>query len=712
VLHHIRAYTNALHIASADRLGLIASYAVDAAVMDIYGALLNGATLVPIDLKSSGLPGLRQELERQRVTIYHSTPTVFRLLMRALENGERLNRVRLVVLGGEPATRDDFELFRRNFGPECILVNGLGPTESTLALQHFLDARSAVERHALPVGFPVEETEVLLLNRWGQAGQVCGEIAIRSRFVALGYWGRRDLTDAAFLPDPEGGDRRIYRTGDLGRLLTVGGIEFLGRRDHQVKVRGFRIELGEIESALSQHPGVRESAVVVHGQSAGDERLVACWVPKGTEVPANEELRGFIAEKLPQYMLPAAFVQLPDLPQTASGKVDRLALLARVPATEVAATTGQEPPRDDLERRLTGIWEDVLGVRPIGITDDFFALGGHSLLAVQVFARIEAELGKRLPLSVLLEAPTIERLAGVLRNDRRPEHGVSLVAIQARGSRPPLFCVHGHTGEVLFYRPLSERLGTDQPFYALQSRGLVGGRAHESIESMAADYVREIRGVQPRGPYCVGGYCLGALVAMEMAQQLRAQRQEVALVALFVGKPPVAKHSLVEKIRHNFSALRPLGAAERWLYVGETLEDIRQGVFEQIRSRVWRRLVRAYVRRGRQLPRWLQSVPDLNIRAARSHLPRPYPGTLTFFVSGETPSAASGVQHGWGGLVGADATLHYVAGDRVTMMKEPWVEDLAQRLAGCLRATGGDGAASAPVDSSAAASQPTGVVTH
>ena len=284
VLHHIRNYTNNLHLNSDDRLTLLSSYGFDAAVMDIFGALLNGTALHPMDIREENPSALLYRLVKENITIYHSTPTVYRYLMSTLTGREELSSVRLVVLGGEEVYKEDVDRFTKIFSPHSILVNGLGPTESTVAMQCFINQKTEIAGNIVPVGYPVEDTEVLLLNEGGQDAEVYGEIGIKSEHVALGYWRKPEMTRNAFLPDPEDGTKRIYRTGDMGRLLPDGSIAFIGRKDFQVKIRGFRIELGEIETVLSQHPAVREAVVVAREESPGDKRLVAYVVPSRMEL--------------------------------------------------------------------------------------------------------------------------------------------------------------------------------------------------------------------------------------------------------------------------------------------------------------------------------------------------------------------------------------------------------------------------------------------
>jgi amino acid adenylation domain-containing protein len=432
VLYFIRTYTNSLHLSAADRLTLLFAYVSDGAVMDIFGALLNGATLCLFDLRAEELTQLAGWLRQEAITIYHATPTVYRHFVRTLTGAEPLPTLRLVVLGGEAVCRPDVDMYRQHCPSDCLLVNGLGPTESTLALQYFIDRHTEIGRHAVPVGYPVEGTEILLLNDAGEAveGYGVGEIAILSPHVALGYWRQPIPTAAAFRPDPGGGDKRIYHTGDMGRWLPDGSLEYVGRKDWQVKVRGHRVELGEIETTLCQHPAIHE-AVVVAQEEGLEVRLVAYVVPGHAPALTSSELRRWLREKLPAYMLPRAFVRLDTLPLTSSGKIDRLALpvpdQARPELDEVFVA-----PRTPSEEVLAGIWTTVLGINHIGVHDNFFDLGGHSLLAVQVIARLREVMQMAIPLRALFEAPTVASLALYLETAPEEEHHVPRIPMRPR----------------------------------------------------------------------------------------------------------------------------------------------------------------------------------------------------------------------------------------------------------------------------------------
>lgn len=410
VLHFMAAYTNALHLCSADRLSLFATYGFDAAVMDIYGALLNGASLHLWDSRRSGFVGLDRWISESGITVWHSTPTVLRQAVAGF-SGRASSSVRLVILGGEEALHSDRTLVGERFDPACLLVNGYGPTESTIATQYF--TTTCVEPHSprLPIGHAIEATRVLLFDRLWNNADLVGEIAVGSEHLALGYLNRPGLTAERFVPDPLGHGSRLYRTGDLGRRRLDGALEHCGRIDQQVKLRGYRIELGEIEVALREHASVRQAAVIVHGERE-DARLAAYVVCKGDVDFA--ELRHYLRQNLPEHMMPSTLQTIDAIPITANGKLDR----QRLPAPAVEAGTAKYvEPRTETEAVLAGIWMNVLGRPQVGIDDNFFDLGGHSLLVHRVHLEILELIKCQLPITALFQHPTVRSLADYLRGE-------------------------------------------------------------------------------------------------------------------------------------------------------------------------------------------------------------------------------------------------------------------------------------------------------
>jgi len=415
VLHHIRWYTNGLHLSADDRLTLLSSYGFDAAVMDIFGALLNGAALFPVDLNESGFDYLQDCVVNEGITVYHSTPTVYRYFVGGLADEETLDLVRLVVLGGEEVVKTDVDLYKKHFSPDCLFVNGFGPTESTLALQYFISRETEISRAAVPVGYAVPETEILLLDEFGECVPIhgVGEIAIKSDYLALGYWRNPELTAKRFVPDPAGSGKRLYLSGDLGQLQTDGAIEFKGRKDLQTKIRGYRIELGEIEAVLRRHPAICECVVTSREDAPGEKRLVAYLIPEEQTIPAPSELRAFLSSQLPDYMIPSVFVTLDELALTPNGKVDRHAL----PVPNVVRRRpdeGMVAPGTPSQRALASIWAEVLRLEEVGIHDNFFELGGDSLMISQLMARLRDSFSVEVPMRELFSRPTIALQAELL----------------------------------------------------------------------------------------------------------------------------------------------------------------------------------------------------------------------------------------------------------------------------------------------------------
>ncbi|HEU0078664.1 MAG TPA: amino acid adenylation domain-containing protein, partial [Longimicrobiaceae bacterium] len=501
-------------VTDEERGAVLASTSInfDVSVAEIFGTLCWGGTLYLVEnaLELAVFP------DRERIRYASMVPTAAAELLRM---GGIPPGVRTLNLGGEalPGALAR-ELYAQ--GTALRVGNLYGPTEDTTYSTYALVPRGA-ER--VTVGRPVANTQARVLD--AELGLVpvgvAGELYLAGDGLARGYANRPELTAERFLPDPFGAPGgRMYRVMDRVRRLASGELEYFGRVDFQVKVRGFRIEPGEIESVLLAHPGVRAAVVVVREDAPGERRLVAYLAADG-EPPSTEELRARLRDSLPEHMVPVAFVVLEAIPLTPNGKTDRGAL----PAPERAGEPGAEhvPPRDATELALAGVWEEVLGTSPVGVRDDFFEMGGHSLLAVRLVARVETVLGARLPLTTLFAAPTIEALALVLREGTADGGASPLVPVRASGERAPLFFVHPVGGDVLCYAPLARHLDAGQPFYALRSRGLDGGEPpRATVEAMAADYLDAMRAVQPRGPYRLGGWSMGGVVAWEMARRLEA----------------------------------------------------------------------------------------------------------------------------------------------------------------------------------------------
>jgi amino acid adenylation domain-containing protein len=579
ILHKTMTYTNDLHFSAEDRILLLSPCTFSFSVGFIFGALLNGACLYPADIKEEGWNGFASRLVIEGITVYSSVPTVFRNFTGALTR-EKFPRLRLIHLGGEPVTARDVEQYKKFFSADCILVHLMGSNETGTIAQYFIGPATPIDGGAVPAGYAAEGMEILLFDDFGKrvdAGCV-GEIAMKSRYLAVGYWRKPELTRAAFLPDPGGGIERIYRTGDLGLLRPDGCLEYRGRKDFQMKIRGQRVEAGEIETTLLSHAAIKQAVVVAQEDTPGEKNLVAYIVPAGQ--PAPRELRRFLEQKLPDAMIPADFVFLESLPLTSNGKVDRRAL-PRPGPTQFENHSDYAAPAGELERRLVQIWEDLLAARPIGTQDDFFDLGGHSLLAVEMIRRIERATGEKLPLSTLLEGPTIKNLAAALVRQRVGDEKSLLVRVQSEGAKYPFFYLHGDLlGGGFYCRSLAHALGEDQPFYALAPHGLNGSPLPKTVEEMAASFILMVHAVQAEGPYFLGGACNGGTVAFEMARQLERQGQRVALLVLVAarGRTVLPRRLLYGLIARagNWFGLAPKAKSDWFLALRAGWHSVRQ----------------------------------------------------------------------------------------------------------------------------------------
>lgn len=672
-------------IAARDTLLAVTTISFDIAALELYLPLIVGARVV-IASREVAADGrfLQSELEKSGATIMQATPATWRLL---LESGWHGNRDLKVLCGGETLPRD---LADRLLEKSASVWNLYGPTETTVwSTLHRVQAGDG----PVVIGRPIANTEIYVLGPGLEPSPVgiAGELFIGGDGLARGYLNRPTLTAERFIAHPFCEGRRLYKTGDLARYRGDGTIEHLGRVDHQLKIRGFRIEPGEIEALLVQDANVREAVVVAREETPGTARLVAYWVPRKLSALSSVELRSFLREKLPEYMIPSTFVALDTLPRTPNGKIDRGAL--PMAQAQPERDNGFLAPRDGLETQLAQLWENLLGVKPVGVKDSFFDLGGHSLLAARLFARMEKIFGRAIPLSTLFKAPTIEKLAAILREQGVPAAWSSIVPIQPSGTRPPLFCVHGHSGEVLFYRELSQRLGPDQPLFALQARGLTGTPPDETIEAMASHYVREMRSVQPQGPYWIGGYCLGGTIAFEMAQQLHEQGQEVALLALFDSallaylerRPFHWLSYCAERAQFHLGKLWSLRGKERLAYIWEKARGAGQTLLDAATKGIWRVAFLLYGGVQRPLPRRLQNVPEINLQAARRYEACVYPGRVALFMSEEKLKGfSSDPRLAWRRFAGGRFEVRQVLGDSESMFQEPFVGALARELQACL----------------------------
>ena len=720
---------------SAEELaGTLAATSInfDLSVFELFVPLSVGATVILAE-NALLLPELPAAGE---VTLVNTVPSAMRELvqLRAVPPG-----VRTINLAGEPLRRALVQQIVLHTGATRI-YNLYGPSEdTTYSTWQQIDPRAPEEP---PIGRPLPGSQAYVLDRLGQPVPVgvLGELYLGGAGLARGYLERPELTAERFVPNPFGAEgwklgaedtelktqnsklkthSRLYRTGDLVYWREDGGLVFVRRADFQVKLRGFRIELGEVETALLDQPGVADAVALVREDLPGDPRLVAyVAMPQEPRTKHQEldgeaeglsleeralllsahttaagehaklntqssELRAALAERLPEYMVPSAIVVMETLPQTPNGKIDRAALPA--PDLSAQASGGQAAPRDQLELELARAWEELLGVAPVGIHDDFFALGGHSLLAVRLTKRIEGIAGAAFPLAALFQGATVARVAARLR-EGRPIAASPLVALQPHGARPPLFLVHPSGGGAFCYLALAAALSQDQPVYAFQSPALAEAEPQpRDVPALAEQYLALLRERQPEGPYRLGGWSFGGLVAYEMARSLEAQGQEVALLALLDARPADPAAELPDDLSLLIAFAQDLGLPLERLDLDladlaeRTLDELLALVLEQARAA---QVVHEDL--GLDDLRRLLLVFKQHLAAMRDYRPAPYGGPLTLFpaTQGRRYDPADPAA-GWGGLV-RRASLHPVDSDHFALVRPPHIAAVAAALAEAL----------------------------
>ncbi|MFQ4142702.1 non-ribosomal peptide synthetase [Chlorogloeopsis sp. ULAP02] len=690
-----RGISNQLHwrqttfeLTDTDKVLQTISFSFDPSVWQIFWPLCFGAQLVlPRPGGHHDSVYLIKTIIEQQITVLAMVPSMLRVLLeeKDIENCQNLKHI---TCGGEVLPIELVESFFARLNLNNVLHNCYGPTEASIDAT-FWTCQRHTNYITAPIGRPITNTNIYILDSDLQpvpVGKV-GEVYIGGIGLARGYLNRPELTAQKFIPNPFNLSERLYKTGDLARYLSDGNIEYVGRIDHQVKIRGFRIELEEIEAKLLQHPNVQTSVVIAREYMSGDKCLVGYIVPNGEQKPTISELRDFLKQTLPDYMVPSAFVILNSLPLTANGKVDRRAL----PAPEQnRPELGTEfvAPRNHLELQLTQIWEESLGIQPIGVTDNFFDLGGHSLVALRLLAQIEQKFGTSLPLSTFLQAPTVEKLADILQQKESPALWQPLVAIKSNGEKPPLFCIHGADGNIIVFHNLAVYLDADQPVYALQPFGLDGKKPfHTKIEDMASDYITEIRTIQSEGPYLLAGYSAGGTIAFEMARQLVAQGEKVDLVALFDTCSSVYYHELsfrqwISRHWHNFWQLNELKQKLNYLFMA-----------------IQQRLQKTNKKFG--LDNVAEESSDVNVslgydssplentlfaiqqQAVRDYHPQVYSGKVTLFRSHEQIWWLEGDRElGWREF--AEVEVHAIPGDHNNIVRAN-VQSLGEKLRDCLR---------------------------
>ncbi|EGO63957.1 non-ribosomal peptide synthetase [Acetonema longum] len=624
------------HFNSEDVWTLFHSYAFDFSVWEIWGPLLYGGRLVVVPYSVSRSPAeFLQLLGREKVTVLNQTPSAFYQFMQADRENPALSRelsLRFVIFGGEALELSRLEeWYSRHPENAPTLVNMYGITETTVHVSYLKLNRSIAARRANSlVGCGIPDLNVYVLDAGLQPVPpgVVGELYVAGAGLARGYLGRPGLTASRFVADPFGpAGTRMYRTGDLARWHEDGSLDYMGRADHQIKIRGFRIELGEIESVLAMHSHVAQVAVIVREDQPGDKRLAAYVVPSARTGFDSDDLRRHAAKLLPNYMIPSAFVEIAALPLTPNGKLDGKAL----PAPDSAAAAVGRGPRTPQEEVLRDLFMEVLALPRVGVDDSFFDLGGHSLLAVQLMRKIHDLLGVQMSIGNLFEAPTVAGLAERLEMGSGQSALDVLLPLRAKGESSPLFCIHPAGGLSWCYAGLMASLGPGYPVYGIQARGISRReKLPQTLNEMAADYIRQIRTIQPTGPYHLLGWSLGGNVVQAMAAQLQNQGEAINLAVLFDAYPSTVLPYKAPDEEKALIALLVLGGYDPASLGDKPLNQA--SVLE-----ILRRDGSALASLDEETVLNLKTVFANSVRILSEHRPEPFTGNILFFRSASMP---------------------------------------------------------------------------
>ncbi len=686
IAQHCIAIQKHFQLTASDRVLQFSTLTFDTAIEQILSTLITGATLVLRGAEVWTSTEVYQRIADYRLTVMN-LPTAYwqQMVYDWTSRPQRitLNSLRLVIVGGDRLLPHYVQLWQHLPLHAVRLLNAYGPTETTISATMFDIPLYEQKVERVPIGYALGARTLHILDEQGNPvphGDE-GELYIGGLLLARGYLYRPELTAQRFVRNLFSQDEhaRLYKTGDLVRELADGGLDFIGRIDYQVKIRGFRVEPGEIESVLKSYPDIQEVVVVAHQRVMGSKALAAYFIAESLQALDTQQIRVFLKERLPEYMVPATLTRLDAFPLTPAGKIDRQAL----PEPTLDRTVEHfVAPLSQVQQQLTTVWEELLAIHPIGISDDFFELGGDSLLALRLFSRLEQVFGKKLSLATFYTAATIEHLAQVVEQDIEvPFTRTPIKAIQGNGSRQPFFYLHGDWTNTAFYcsRMMSE-LGQDQPFYVLEPYKFDGLRVPPSFKEMVQAHLDTMRSVQPEGPYLLGGFCNGALIAYEMARMLQERGEKVDLLVLidFSYTPTRARYT--HKLLRQVGTLLGMGEEQQlnlFLRLRHLYKHFQLSRQQKIQD--FEHLKRVDERFHRLLP----PVAVLRLDyvgmftwVAANYQPSGYRGKLTFLWDSEDGSTQ---EAGLSLVRGVELEKHIIPGNHITCRTEHY-RQLGQQL--------------------------------
>lgn len=680
-LHSVLNLARGMELGPGDHFFELFSLTFSAAILWSLAPLTSGAALWLYDLRRRGLAGLSGALAEANGTAVSLVPSVLREFV-AIAPPEDLHNVRSVVVGGERFVPSDLERAQRAFPASCTFLQLLGSTEAIVVGWSLGDAQALPETD-LPL-HPFPDTGLEILDEAGRraAADEVGELAVRSHYLSRGYWNRPELTEAAFRTASDGA--QVFRTGDFGWIDEHQRLHFVGRRDGLVKVRGQRVELAAVETAVVALDGVLTAAVAAV-ESADGTVLTAYVVPAPTETKLEPaEVRAALGRALSSAAVPSSIFVVDELPTLPNGKLDRRAIAAAASERQTSGV-GETDPTDDIELAVQRIWEEVLDHRPISLTDDFFSIGGNSLLAMRMLVAIEEQLSCALTPGALLEAPTINSLAKILRDPRSGTQHVR--TMHAGGDRPPLFLAYPRGGSGIRYRWLAEALGDEFPIHMLEAPWW-DGRSCEirTVEQLATHHVAQIQRLQPAGPYLLGGHSFGGLLAYEIARQLAAAGHDIALVAISDTRVGADLHTDSDPRTWPMPAPTSIGhRIRRRLWLFWATQRFRAGKLAVMILTTRKRLRwRLDQRRFGSVPerRRAEYVATMAAAAGAAYGPLPYDGPLTLI---RCAGSLGPPDLGWGKLARGGLELLDVPGNHEEILFPPLVEQLASKLSHAIR---------------------------
>lgn len=663
MVHFLSSSIEKPSLSSSDTVLAFSTIAFDIAATELLMPLVVGAKIVLIKPEDAVNPSvLKTVIDETDITMMQATPARWQLLLNGGWQGSKRMKA---WCGGEGLNVKFADELAHYFGE---LWNMYGPTETTVAATCLRvdDKRPKLSVYE-SIGRPLANTEVYILNEQLQEVDE-GELYIGGEGVGRGYFNRPDLTEERFIPNPFSTEpnAKLYKTGDLVRWLDDGNIEFLGRDDFQVKIRGFRIELGDIETKLTEHPKIAQVAVIAREDFNSEKRLIAYLILKENNIPSIHELRNFLKEKLPVFMIPSAFVFLDSFPLTPNGKLDRKAL----PEPDYQQLSHNEfiSPETDIEKQLANIWCDILSIRQIGINDNFFDLGGNSLLVVNTVVELNKHFNIELPFGIIYQFPTIKQLSNIIESGNLSSAWYSLVPIQTQGSRPPLFAIHTISLSDL------PRYLKDQPLYFLRY-GMARENQNNSItlpelSDLAKHYIDEMRHIQPQGPYHLIGFSFGGILAYEMACQLTASGQRVNFIGLLDSY--LEREKLPQSFKQIICKIFNQSPIQLYKRIAGKLQELIE--------------TKSLETDNNFSPHIYTEAPDK--ACMTNYHPHIYQGgQVTLFQGFEWDTLFSNYQlpeYAWRKLLGDKLDIQYVSGAHLDLLKEPHVKILAQALNACM----------------------------